>query len=102
GGQRGRRCQLRAPMRKSGHGASGALPDAGTLSALTVEQRHAAATGEKNIFIEAGPGSGKTTVSAQRFGVLRFAAQYRYDSRAVVAVSFTRAATSNLRRRVQR
>lgn len=81
---------------------TGALAHAGAIETLTAQQRHAAATGEKNIFIEAGPGTGKTTVSAQRFGVHRFAARYRHDARAVVAVSFTRAATYSLRRRVQR
>lgn len=81
---------------------SAALAHAGAIDRLTAQQRHAAAAGEKNIFIEAGPGTGKTTVSAQRFGVHRFAAECRHDPRAVVAVSFTRAATYNLRRRVQR
>ena len=81
---------------------TGSLAHAGAIEALTDEQRLAAATSKENLFIEAGPGTGKTTVSAQRFGVQRFAAQYRHDPRAVVAVSFTRAATYNLRRRVQR
>lgn len=81
---------------------TGALPHAGAISTLTAQQKHASATSIANVFIEAGPGTGKTTVSAQRFGVHRFAAEYRHDSRAVVAVSFTRAATFNLRRRVQR
>lgn len=78
------------------------LAHAGAIDDLTDEQRLAAATRATNVFIEAGPGTGKTTVSAQRFGVQRFAAQHRCDLRAVVAVSFTRAATYNLRRRVQR
>ena len=81
---------------------TGVLAHAGAIDTLTDEQRLAAATSRRNIFIEAGPGTGKTTVSAQRFGVNRFAAEHRHDSRAVVAVSFTRAATYNLRRRVQR
>ncbi len=81
---------------------TGVLAHAGAINTLTAQQRRAAATGETNIFIEAGPGTGKTTVSAQRFGVLRFAARYRHDARAVIAVSFTRAATFNLRRRVLR
>lgn len=81
---------------------TGALAHAGAIDTLTAQQRHAAATSERNIFIEAGPGTGKTTVSAQRFGVHRFAAEHRHDPRAVIAVSFTRAATYNLRRRVQR
>lgn len=79
-----------------------ALAHAGAIDDLTDEQCLAAASSTTNVFIEAGPGTGKTTVSAQRFGVQRFAAAYRHDPRAVVAVSFTRAATYNLRRRVQR
>ncbi|MDO3395056.1 UvrD-helicase domain-containing protein [Nocardioides sp. SOB44] len=79
-----------------------ALAHAGAIDDLTAEQRLAAATSTSNVFVEAGPGTGKTTVSAQRFGVQRFAAEHRHDPRAVVAVSFTRAATYNLRRRVQR
>lgn len=78
------------------------LANAGVVDDLTDEQRLAAASLRTNLFIEAGPGTGKTTVSAQRFGVQRFAAAHRHDTRAVVAVSFTRAATYNLRRRVQR
>jgi DNA helicase II / ATP-dependent DNA helicase PcrA len=56
----------------------------------------------KNLFIEAGPGTGKTTVSAYRFAVQRFHPAARGDNRAVVAVSFTRSATWSLWRRVQR
>lgn len=74
----------------------------GAVDTLTAEQRTAAATGARNIYVEAGPGTGKTTVSAQRYGVQRFASAYRNDPRAVVAVSFTRSATRTLRRRVQR
>lgn len=81
---------------------TGALAHAGAINTLTAQQKHASATSTTNVFIEAGPGTGKTTVSAQRFGVHRFAPRHRHDSRAVVAVSFTRAATYNLRRRVQR
>ncbi|MBC2644773.1 MULTISPECIES: UvrD-helicase domain-containing protein [unclassified Rhodococcus (in: high G+C Gram-positive bacteria)] len=81
---------------------TGGLAHAGAIDTLTVEQRLAAGTSRRNVFIEAGPGTGKTTVSAQRFGVHRFAAEHRHDRRAVVAVSFTRAATYTLRRRVQR
>ena len=79
-----------------------ALAHAGAIDDLTEQQRLAAATPRANVFVEAGPGTGKTTVSAQRFGVQRFSAAHRHDPRAVVAVSFTRAATYNLRRRVQR
>lgn len=69
---------------------------------LTSQQAVAGASTEKRLFIDAGPGTGKTTVAAQRFGVLRFAPEARTDHRAVTAVSFTRAATWNLQRRVKR
>ncbi|MCZ2849021.1 UvrD-helicase domain-containing protein [Modestobacter sp. VKM Ac-2978] len=78
------------------------LTPAGAIGGLTDEQQLAAAARTKNVFIEAGPGTGKTTVSAHRFGVHRFALGHGYDQRAIVAVSFTRAATYNLARRVQR
>ncbi len=80
------------------------LPDAGdsALAGLTSEQLLAAGSSAANVFIEAGPGTGKTTVSAHRFGVHRFHPGARSDGRAVVAVSFTRSATWNLWRRVLR
>jgi DNA helicase-2/ATP-dependent DNA helicase PcrA len=71
-----------------------------TVAGLTAEQKIAAGTSSGNLFINAGPGTGKTTVSAHRFAVQRFLPTG--DNRAVVAVSFTRAATWNLRQRVQR
>jgi DNA helicase II / ATP-dependent DNA helicase PcrA len=67
---------------------------------LTTQQRIASASSLRNVFIEAEPGSGKTTVAARRFGVLRYTA--KRDSRAVVAVSFARSATRELRGRVLR
>jgi DNA helicase-2/ATP-dependent DNA helicase PcrA len=67
---------------------------------LTYEQRNAAASSIRNLFIEAEPGSGKTTVASQRFGVLRYLTGR--DDRAVLAVSFTRSATAELRARVAR
>lgn len=75
---------------------------AGAITALTEEQRSAVASAARNLFIEAGPGSGKTTTSAHRFGVQRFSPAHRSDPRAVVAVSFTRSATRTLRNRIQR
>jgi hypothetical protein len=39
---------------------------------LTDEQKRAAATPAQRAYIEAGPGCGKTTVAAERYGVLRF------------------------------
>ena len=71
------------------------------LRRLTPEQRVASASRLRNVFIEAEPGSGKTTVAAQRFGVLRFVRRCR-TSPAVLAVSFTRSATAELRNRVMR
>lgn len=73
-----------------------------TVSGLTSEQCVASATRTRNLFIEAGPGTGKTTVAAHRLGVLRFDAVNRRGKGAVVAVSFTRAATACLAQRVQR
>ena len=73
------------------------MVDAG-LDALTREQLIAAGTPLPRIYIEAAPGSGKTTVSAYRFGRQRF--NVTRDPRAVVAVSFTRSATAELRGRV--
>jgi DNA helicase-2/ATP-dependent DNA helicase PcrA len=67
---------------------------------LTNEQTTAATTRHPRLYIEAGPGSGKTTVAAERFGVLRFAKTA--DRRGILALSFTRSATTELRRRVER
>lgn len=69
------------------------------LDRLTPEQLIAAGTSLPRLYIEAAPGSGKTTVSAYRFGAQRFA--LASDPRAVVAVSFTRSATAELRARVR-
>lgn len=66
---------------------------------LTGEQLVAAGTPHRRVYIEAAPGSGKTTVAAQRFGIQRFQGG---DQRAVLAVSFTRSATAELRDRVLR
>jgi len=76
------------------------------LARLTDEQLVAAAARLPSAFLEAAPGSGKTTVAAQRFGVLRFARRLlpngAVDDRPVLAVSFTRSATAELRHRVRR
>lgn len=74
------------------------------VARLTSEQLAAIASPLDRIFIEAEPGSGKTTVAALRFGVLRFATaaavKESRDDRAVIALSFTRSATAELRGRV--
>src|SRR2546425_9081985 len=67
---------------------------------LTDEQVLAAASPDRLLYVEAFPGSGKTTVSDQRFGLHRYARTT--DHRAVVAVSFTRSATEEIRSRVSR
>lgn len=67
---------------------------------LTDEQRKASTSREQRLFIQANPGSGKTTVAAERYGVLRFDRAIG-DSRAITAVSFTRSATGELNRRVR-
>jgi DNA helicase II / ATP-dependent DNA helicase PcrA len=76
------------------------------LDRLTDEQLIAAGTRSTKVFIEAAPGSGKTTVAAQRFGVCRYSwprvASGAFDPRAVIAVSFTRSATRELRERVRK
>lgn len=72
---------------------------------LTTEQIVAAGTRVPLVVIEAAPGSGKTTVAAQRFGCLRYRFQLTDDGsrdhRAVVAVSFTKSATRELRMRAE-
>lgn len=71
---------------------------------LTDQQLEAISSQLPRVFIEAEPGSGKTTVSALRFGVLRFRSRVADttsgDSRGVIGLSFTRSATSELRSRV--
>jgi DNA helicase-2/ATP-dependent DNA helicase PcrA len=74
------------------------------LAFLTDEQLIAAGTPLDRTYIEASPGSGKTTVAAQRFGYRRYVTQMGpgrgANDRGVVAVSFTRSATRELRRRI--
>ena len=67
---------------------------------LTCEQLRAAMSPSRRLFVVAGPGCGKTTVAAERFGVERFHSSH--DPRGVLALSFARSATSELRRRVKR
>jgi len=71
------------------------------LSRLTDEQVLAAGTQLPRVYIKAYPGSGKTTVAAQRYGALRYARTSRSPGCGVVAVSFTRAATRELRHRIE-
>ena len=67
---------------------------------LTNEQKRAATAPTPRLFIEATPGSGKTTVAAARFGIARFAS-ISDEPTIVAALSFTRSATSELLRRIK-
>lgn len=64
---------------------------------LTNEQKHAALSPELLVNIEASPGSGKTTVAAERYGKHRFIEQ---ENKGVVALSFTRSAANELSQRI--
>jgi DNA helicase-2/ATP-dependent DNA helicase PcrA len=66
---------------------------------LSTEQLDAATSLESRIFVEAAPGSGKTAVAAERFGVIRFGPTH---NRPVLCLSFTRSATNELRERIRR
>ena len=66
---------------------------------LTPEQRAAAFSPQARLLVVASPGCGKTTVAAERFGLHRFS---RHDDhRRCLALSFTRAATGELGRRIR-
>jgi len=67
---------------------------------LTDQQKNATCAVSTRLFIEAAPGAGKTTVAAERYGVLRFGSRRR-SRRSVTAISFTRSATGELTRRVR-
>jgi DNA helicase-2/ATP-dependent DNA helicase PcrA len=69
---------------------------------LTGEQLRAVGSPAPRLFLEAAPGSGKTTVAAHRFALQRYDRGYQSDPRGVIAVSFTRSATWELWTRVQR
>ena len=65
---------------------------------LSTEQLGAATTACNRVFVEAAPGSGKTAVAAERFGVLRFGSML---NRPAICLSFTRSATMELRDRIR-
>ncbi|MGO2932100.1 MAG: UvrD-helicase domain-containing protein [Microbacterium sp.] len=64
---------------------------------LTPEQALAAAAQDRLVNIVSAPGSGKTTVAAERFGYQRHLAG---DERGVLGLSFNRAAVAELRARI--
>ncbi|WP_225724669.1 MULTISPECIES: UvrD-helicase domain-containing protein [unclassified Nocardia] len=65
---------------------------------LTDEQHEAATCSDARLYIEAVPGSGKTTVAAERFGVIRY--DTACDPRRILALSFTRSARDELKGRI--
>lgn len=67
---------------------------------LTDQQKSAVRAECDRLFIEAAPGTGKTTVAAERYGVLRFTGTPDRE-RSISAVSFTRSATGELHRRIR-
>lgn len=67
---------------------------------LTSEQRHAACCPAQRLLVVSAPGCGKTTVAAERFGFHRYS--LAADRRRCLALSFTRAATSEYERRILR
>jgi DNA helicase-2/ATP-dependent DNA helicase PcrA len=67
---------------------------------LTDRQVVAAAAEEPLVNIVSAPGSGKTTVAAERFGYLRFRG-IDTDLRGIIGVSFTRAAAGELVSRIR-
>jgi DNA helicase-2/ATP-dependent DNA helicase PcrA len=66
---------------------------------LTDCQVLAAAAQEQLVNIVSAPGSGKTTVAAERFGYLRY--RQANDRRGVIGVSFTRSASGELSTRIR-
>src|SRR5688572_9598792 len=67
---------------------------------LTDEQKAALGASLERLFIEAAPGAGKTTVAAERYGVLR-CERSALSRSPTTAVSLTRSATGELLRRVR-
>lgn len=65
---------------------------------LTDEQVLAAAARDRLVNIVSAPGSGKTTIAAERFGFQRYLAA---DGRGVLGLSFNRAAIAELRSRIE-
>ena len=64
---------------------------------LTNAQAIAAAAPDRLVNVVSAPGSGKTTIAAERYGYLRY---QRGDIRGVLGVTFNRAAAAELRRRI--
>lgn len=65
---------------------------------LTNAQALAAAAPERLVNVISAPGSGKTTIAAERYGFLRY---QRGDNRGVLGLTFNRAAAAELRCRIE-
>ncbi|MEZ5218169.1 MAG: UvrD-helicase domain-containing protein [Ilumatobacteraceae bacterium] len=65
---------------------------------LLREQILAATSHHKLVYVDAGPGSGKTTILVERFGVV--SGRCAVGGSGVLALSFTRAVTAELRARI--
>lgn len=63
------------------------------------QQLPAATSKAQNTYVKAAPGSGKTFLSVERFGWLRYY-HLRDESRGIAAVSFARSASAELRSRI--
>ncbi|GLZ05012.1 hypothetical protein Acsp03_24780 [Actinomadura sp. NBRC 104412] len=70
----------------------------GNSGDLTEEQITAVCSPARRAYIEAAPGSGKTTVAAMRFGLHRFTGT---ADGTVIGLSFTRSAANELRQRIR-
>lgn len=66
---------------------------------LTSEQRAAAFSRTERLYINAAPGSGKTAVAAERFGLQRW--ERGADARRILGLSFTRSASAELAGRIR-
>ncbi len=69
--------------------------------ALTAEQGPPATSRSQRTLVIAAPGSGKTFMAVERFGVLRFN-HHEHDHRGIAAVSFARSASEELLVRIRR
>ena len=65
---------------------------------LTNAQVLAAAAPDRLVNVISAPGSGKTTIAAERYGYQRYQAG---DLRGVLGLTFNRAAAAELRRRIE-
>ena len=67
---------------------------------MTTDQLHAATTRAQLCYVKAGPGSGKTYLATEAFGIIRYE-RYLADTRGVLGVTFARSARAELEGRVR-